>query len=532
MFFETKNTARLHYLSRIVPGVFFLFWTLMGCSQYAPDLSYGQQGKVRLHFDSYNEAIDLLSEDDDATIVLCNTSFVTDSSFNTDVVLCRLLPNGETDSAFATSGVLQFDFPGMDISTGRQLIKTTSGTLFLLGSGYSLNNPSFHPFWLARMLEGGKIDSTFGNNGFAFFQFAGFNETPNCIKPDAMNRLLLAGASTDTSDIHSEVPVLARIDTNGILDSTFGESGKVYLRFPFGIIQDRSERHMIGGVINDFLILDDERILVAGGYSNSNNIVSFFAMLTADGQLDSTFFSDGYLGLDLTPFASNYAIRLIQHNQQILFCSKSDAIVSRDFYYGYIDLNLNTYGTDAIDFNQSEDEPKDMLITQDGRVLLAGYSLLPQNNTGSYFSDFFSLAGITGSGYPYGSYHQTFSFQEGTQNGINTLQEQTNGKILCAGFVNKPSGSDVALLRLAETATPVGDLKNSTNDFSFFPNPANQFVVISQTISADVQLLDVNGSIIKTFSTGQHTVIDLSGVASGLYFLKTGTVVKKLCVVK
>lgn len=530
MFFNNKNSFGCPGIC-LVLMLFFSCCILNSMAQYTPALDYGQQGKVRLHFDSYNEAVDLLLVSEDTTLVLCNTSHVTDTSFNTDIVLCRLLKNGEIDSAYASFGSLRFDFPGMDISTGKQLIKTSTGVVFLLGSGYSLGNPTFHPFWLLRLFPDGKIDSTFGNNGFSFFQFAGLNETPNRIKIDALNRLLLAGASTDTSDLHSEVPVVARIDTNGVLDNTFGQHGKVYLRFPFGIIQDRSERHMIGGVINDFLILDDGRILVAGGYSNSNNIVSFFTMLTADGKIDSSFFVDGYLGLDLTPFASNYVVKMIRQNQLILFCAKSDAIVSRDFYYGYINIDLYTYGTDAIDFTQNEDEPKDMLLTKDGRVLMAGYSVLPQNNTGSYFSDFFSLAGITGAGYPYGSYHQTFSFSGGAQNGINAFQEQISGNLLCAGFVNKPSGSDAAIMQLTPTTTTIGKLINNPDDFSFYPNPAHQFVIVNHASSANLQLLDMRGNVLKTFAGNQQTFIDLHAQASGLYFLKLGSVVKKLCVV-
>ena len=300
---QSKSRTKFFVLLLLLCGVNNSF------AQFVMDESYAHQGKLRLHFDDYNEAIDVLNAGNDSLLVACNTSHIDTASYNTDIVLTKILSDGNIDLNFAQSGTLRFDFEGADISTVKSFLKRSDGKIVLLGNGYALSNASYNPFCIALISEMGKLDSTFGINGTLKIVFAGQSEIPVNIKADSNNRILFCGSTIDTADTHSEVPVIARMNGNGILDNNFGSNGKVFLRISGGVLQSRSDRHLIGGGVNDFVFLPDGKILCAGGYSNGNNIASFFAMLNSDGSVDTTFFDKGFLGIDFSPFSRNGMVK-------------------------------------------------------------------------------------------------------------------------------------------------------------------------------------------------------------------------------
>jgi hypothetical protein len=102
--------------------------------------------------------------------------------------------------------------------------------------------------------------------------------------------------------------------------------------------------------------------------------------------------------------------------------------------------------------------------------------------------------------------------------------------------------SELTFDNLRVRATPteallgVKDVEIAENNFSVYPNPANNFISFSNTLNATVntvELADMNGRIVKSLivnaSEGQITISDL---ATGMYMMKistdAGTVTKKI----
>lgn len=59
-----------------------------------------------------------------------------------------------------------------------------------------------------------------------------------------------------------------------------------------------------------------------------------------------------------------------------------------------------------------------------------------------------------------------------------------------------------------------------------YPNPAKDKLVIEASNLSNIQILNVNGSVVYEHnSTGSHDVIDVSGLSNGIYFVRlvTGT---------
>src|SRR5262249_8895092 len=77
----------------------------------------------------------------------------------------------------------------------------------------------------------GDLDTAFGQNGFAFVGYttAGFDFSTayaTAIQPDG--KIVVAGHARPTGvNFNQSAAVLARLNVNGTLDTTFGTSGKV-----------------------------------------------------------------------------------------------------------------------------------------------------------------------------------------------------------------------------------------------------------------------------------------------------------------
>ncbi len=519
--------------SRRLSLLLFCFCITLGANaQFEIDATFANAGQRIFSIDNYDQSVDLVTLKND-TLLLAGNTVHADSIFDADVFLAKLLPDGSNDSSFGGNGLLRFDFNGFDFSTANEILHTPSGEVYVLGSGYSTANNTYVPFCIAKIKADGSIDSSFSTNGTLNIEFAGLHETAKSIEADSNGMILISGSTVDTSDLHSEVPVIARLLPGGALDNTFGEGGKIYLRFPQGIVQDRSDRHLIGGLIQDLVILPDGRIIAAGGYSNTLNLVAFFVCLHTDGSIDSSFFNDGYLALDLTQGYNSDVLKLTLKGSDLFFAAESSTSVMRDFYFGKLDISGMTYDVDAIDFQLNEDIAKDMLLTPGGDILFCGNSISPSHNTTGYQSDYFEIAGLTKQSYPFSSTASAFTINPNFQNGASAFTAQTNDRLVCAGFVNTANNeSDIALLAVNKTYngirnTPIKDM------CKIYPNPATDKVVVelnNPQQEVEIAFYTAQGQlIVESRETNTGTVtLTRGGLTAGSYWLqlKTGEVVE------
>lgn len=94
---------------------------------------------------------------------------------------------------------------------------------------------------------------------------------------------------------------------------------------------------------------------------------------------------------------------------------------------------------------------------------------------------------------------------------------------------------DNIILRASSTDTLLGVSEvASVNDFSVYPNPANDIISVSSAINmTGVQVVDLNGRIMKetTYQNVTSTSLNVSDLAAGVYFLnissEAGSVSKK-----
>lgn len=80
---------------------------------------------------------------------------------------------------------------------------------------------------------------------------------------------------------------------------------------------------------------------------------------------------------------------------------------------------------------------------------------------------------------------------------------------------------------------PVSKSPELEKDFSFYPNPANNILTIETRCKADLEILNIEGEIVKRVSVNGGIInIDVSDLSGGLFFVKAytekGVSIKKL----
>ncbi len=206
---------------------------------------------------------------------------------------------GDLDASFGILGRTEFNDPSPvelpNATTFR--VKATavlsSGQILLAGSTGTIANDGQGQFFLERLNADGTIDTNFGTNGSVVTSIGNFSfATSLLVQSDG--KIVLGGATVDSlPNISSASFALARYNSNGLLDTTFGSAGKEITDFP-GNEEIDSIAFGPGGTI-----------VAAGSYFNYPNVGFDIARYTPAGLLDTSFNSTGMVSKDLGQTGSN-----------------------------------------------------------------------------------------------------------------------------------------------------------------------------------------------------------------------------------
>jgi uncharacterized delta-60 repeat protein len=206
-------------------------------------------------------------------------------------VMARLNTNGQPDTTFGTGGVAALaDF-------GSSSIALQSDGKILIGSGGFPPLPVLNPLGAAgsvtRYNTNGSLDKTFG-----IFGQAAATAAPSAIAVQSDGKILTAGAQAGKVAVHGNTLGfgLARYNTDGSIDTTFGSHGGDVTTFP--------NTSLTGALA---LALQSNGDIVAAGEAGNVTASAIFeafalARYAATGKLDAAFGTGGRV---TTSFGSN-----------------------------------------------------------------------------------------------------------------------------------------------------------------------------------------------------------------------------------
>ncbi len=217
------------------------------------------------------------------------------------IAVARYNANGSLDTTFGTGGKVVdtgIAWTGFNGVGGQMVAVDGSGRIDVVGT---ITVGSTEEMAVARYLPNGTLDSTFGTGGVAGILPAGASDTVGTSVGLQSTGQIVAYGYGNYSGMHSGVPTLVRLNTNGILDTTFGTGG-VYTE----------SRMMIGTTL---VIEPDDEILAAGdGWANGEKDYQFFVTLVlANGSsYDPAFGTNGLAETAWNPadIATPYSVAL------------------------------------------------------------------------------------------------------------------------------------------------------------------------------------------------------------------------------
>lgn len=434
-----------------------------------------------------------------------------------------LLSAGQLDPNFGTGGkVLLPDQSGLTFYRVNTMAIQGDGKILLAGeAGSGPDRPG--SFFLGRVNADGTVDTSFGTNGVVTTSFGNLaNAVSIAIQPDGK---ILLGGTQETDDVGTNGQfALARYNTNGSLDTTFGTGGTVLTRIP-------------GQESLESIALAPNGDIVAGGtgtyqdpaHPNDSSYSTHafeVARYKPNGALDVTFDGDGYV---VMPSSTKDT-----YSEALAVTLEGDGQVLVGYHLGIdfalwqfnVDGSLDThFGLDGravtpfafFDYTQdgfASGSISQILVQPNGRILVAGayevgddrqYLALSRYNSDGSLDTGFGTQGLV----------LTTNAASGPV-GPNTIDQpgglalQPDGKIIIGG-IDRPAPSQPGPFFVARLL-PNGstDPTFQSGDVSFFPNTQTNHAYAGATALAP------DGTIVVAGNIYNNSYIDNSNGQGGI----------------
>jgi uncharacterized delta-60 repeat protein len=328
------------------------------------DASFGSGGKVTTDFLGVFDQANGLALQSDGKIVAAGIT--RDEMDRVDFALARYNSDGSLDASFGSGGMVVTDvFGGLDSALGIAL--QPDGRIVVAGASFFGMSGDFA---LVRYNTDGSLDPSFGVGGKVTTDFFGLSDGATAVRLLPDGRIIAAG-SAFTSISNTDF-ALARYNSDGRLDASFGSGGKVTTEF-FGF-SDRP---------TGLVVQSDGRVVAAGGANNLNSTGFDFALVryNVDGSLDSSFGDGGKTTTDFLGIVDAAADVVLQPDGRIVavgFASNDrfgllvDFALSRYDTNGRLDASFGNGGKVITAFSGDRDGANAVALQADGQIVVAG----------------------------------------------------------------------------------------------------------------------------------------------------------------
>ena len=398
------------------------------------DSTFGTSGKTTTDFAGAADQVFATAQTSDSKIVAVGVAF--NGNKSNDYALAQYSTDGVIDTSFGSSGKVTTDSPGGN-DVARGIAIQSDGKIVVAGG----NNSDFA---LCRFNTDGSLDTGFGASGLVITDFAGGNDQANAIAIDSMGNFVVAGSTTNNNT--GVDFALARYDSNGNLDATFGTGGKVMTPVSPGSDTDQAFA----------LAIDSSGRIIAAGVASAGATGNDFALVryTSTGTLDSTFGTGGKVTTPLSAGNGDdraFAVAIQSDGKIVAAGAATNGATGSDFALarysstGMLDSTYGMGGKVMTDFAGGTDQATALGIQASGKVIAVGRAA-----NGATGNDFalarYNTAGVLDSTFGSGG-KLTTDFAGGDDRAF-AVALQSHGKFVVAGVAaNSATGNDFAVAR-------------------------------------------------------------------------------------
>lgn len=461
------------------------------------DYSFGDDGIVITDLnDSHDYGWAVVQQADQKLVVSGSTSL---NFLDFHPFLIRYMPDGSVDTSFGTDGKVIANH-GNGYNGYEYLYVDNQQNLIAAGN---MVQGSTYLFIIVKYLENGDLNTAFGDNGVLTIPHKYAAMT--FLDDESMLLLRFSGNNEIT---------INRYLSNGVLDTNFGVDGAAISNFDGDTFVGREMK-----------VDTDNNVYFVGTRDNAMNADIILMKFNSNGYLDTDFGDNGTASKNIDAMnPANFSSASIDftNDNKIVIAGSCGACVDefnpvlRPYFLKYLnngepDISFGNNGTVLLPI--SGFHISQLLLQENQRMLVTGRIL-----------DCFE-----GSVYAVSRYHAD-GFEDNSFRGEGASFEyynsvlQEDGKIVSVGNTHWYDGQeDIIVLRHNNTVLSLPDF--ASQKAVVYPNPSSGIFTIEHDAYLEnepYQITDSMGRIIaKGELVNQQTQINLNGVASGVYFLKT-----------
>lgn len=297
------------------------------------------------------------------------------------VILCCLLAGavglgraseGDRDPGFGDDGIAVLSPPVADLYRPMGPIVQQDGRILACARGLSADGTRYSQF-VHRLDGNGEVDISFGESGRV--DLGGESRACVGLGLQTGDKIVVAYVANGNGTVpaHMTEVRIVRLDVSGRPDPIFGAAGTAYHRLPAGAVPSGMAIQADGAIVLGFDLFPNRLGL---------------ARIRTDGSADTQFGSNGRMEIEF-PSAMDAILSLsevrIDGHQRILAIGTFDFgtegayefIAARVLYDGRADTSFGTGGRVAISFPGSSAYARKVLLQNDGRIILAGHAYQP-----------------------------------------------------------------------------------------------------------------------------------------------------------
>lgn len=457
-----------------------------------------------------------------SVVMLPDGQFITATTSSTSIQVKKISQNGIIDTNFGTKYV-DMD-PNSTIKTEAvKKIILHNNKITLVGRVNATPTHSAYELFVARINLDGTMDTSFGTNGFTTFT-VGSNSTAVDAVIDP-NGVLYFHATQNSSNF------IARINSNGTLDSSFGTNGILQISV-FSCYKMELQ--------------NDGKILLAGFRTNTstNTRESYLERRLQNGALDNSFGNSGVVIIPNTTgtIAKNFSYDYLNNSITILHQTSDSTLYAR-LFLSKIRISdgslISGFGNNGVTSNYLYTNASDIMI--DKFIVLPNSKMIAVGNMSNFFGSngtfiaqlFVARFNADGSvdnsfsNYGYQMFVTTPPNTSVRADYLNNIFITNDGSLVIAysGY-SATHGYSSYLIKLnnaylnAESASA----KNNDQQLIIYPNPATHFISVQNKKHDndifDYQIIDLSGKTVQKGQSAFNSKINVQDLISGSYIIQ------------
>lgn len=415
-------------------GLVLFFSSLAWAAPGDLDTSFNGSGSLTTALGSSEDLAYDMGIQSDGKIVVVGCSYRT---ADRDFAVVRYAVNGALDSSFGTGGIVITPI-GSFGDCARSVVLQSDGKIVVAGS---TSAGSFDDTALARYETNGNPDTSFGTGGKVAVALGSMGDSAWAVLLQSDGKIVTVGSATDGGAYSF---ALARFTTAGALDASFGTSGKT-------LTSIGSDDYAYAAAQQS-----DGKIVAVGEASNGTNKKFALARYDANGILDTSFGTSGKVMTSLGAYDDSAKAVAIQSDGKIVVAghtsdsSRQFIALARYSSTGVLDSSFGTGGIVTYPLGSGDSYANSVALQPNGKILIGGvskiagqdvFTLLRYSSTGSLDASFGSGGVATTAVTPNGS-------------AANAVKRQGDGKIMLAGHASNGANDDFALARYESGDAP------------------------------------------------------------------------------